>query len=469
MGLLKKGVSMKFETLRKEYPAFYYHGFSIVESDSEIQIVYDFEIQGLSHFNPDYVIPKPKGVDHIGEYKNIREVAFNLGMIELISYWKLTCSPNVIVECGTLDEKQVMWWKNLYFHGLGEFFYINGIEADPKNFLFIVAIGTPFDGLEDTRTYQGNLIPIGGGKDSFVTLDVLHTLKAQNKGFIINHIISAENSARVAGYENENLIVIERSLDQRMLEFNKQGYLNGHTPFSAMAAFASSLTAMIYGIEHITLSNEASANESTIKDTKVNHQYSKTFEFEQDFKWYMDTYVSEKVHYFSLLRPLSELQIAGIFAMLDKEVHETFRSCNVGSKQGVWCAHCAKCLFVYVLLSAYLSDEDLIHIFGKDMLNDETMLDLFKQLSGLVDDKPFECVGTRDEVNVAVCMSIQNYNKANKEIPYLYKVYMESKLYTVYQNKQVDLLEFNNENLVPMPYQKLLKNRLVEAKELWKL
>lgn len=460
---------MEYIELRKEYPVFYYHGFSIVESDTELHICYDFEIQGLSHFNPDYVIPKPKGSEEVGTYKNIREAAFQLGMIELISYWKLTCSPNVIVECGTLDEKQLKWWKHLYFNGLGEFFYVNNIEADPKTFMFIVAIGSSFDGIEDKRSYKGNLIPIGGGKDSFVTLSLLDQFKEDNAGFIINHIISAKNSAEVAGYKNDSLIVIERSLDQRMLEFNRQGYLNGHTPFSALAAFASSLTAMVYGFKNITLSNEASANESTIKDSKVNHQYSKTFEFEEDFKWYMDEYVCKNVHYFSLLRPLTELQIAGIFATLSKDVHETFRSCNVGSKQGVWCGHCAKCLFVYILLSAYLDDEQLIHIFGVDMLNDESLMDLFKQLSGLVDDKPFECVGTRDEVNIAVCMSIENHKHANKEIPYLYKQYMQSNLYKAYANKKVDMLYFNEENLLPECYKKVVKDRLVEVKGIWNL
>ena len=87
-----------------------------------------------------------------------------------------------------------------------------------------------------------------------------------------------------------------------MLALNKQGYLNGHTPFSAMAAFASYLTALIYERKYITLSNESSANESTIKGSTVNHQYSKTFEFEKDFHEYCKRYLTLDIQYFSLLR-----------------------------------------------------------------------------------------------------------------------------------------------------------------------
>ena len=104
---------------------------------------------------------------------------------------------------------------------------------------------------------------------------------------LTNSIISAVNAAHAAGYEEgKDLLLVKRTLDQNMLDLNQQGYLNGHTPFSAMAAFASYLTAMVWGRKYITLSNEASANESTIKGSSVNHQYSKTFEFEKDFNEY---------------------------------------------------------------------------------------------------------------------------------------------------------------------------------------
>lgn len=61
---------------------------------------------------------------------------------------------------------------------------------------------------------------------------------------------------------------------------------------------------------------------------KVNHQYSKTYEFENDFAEYSKKYLKANVKYFSFLRPLNEMQIAKIFSRYTK-YHKVFKSCNV--------------------------------------------------------------------------------------------------------------------------------------------
>lgn len=448
---------MDFTELRKKHQNFYFHDFEIYEEDTNIQIVFDFEIEGLSHFNPSLQIEKPATKEDLGLLKIFREAAFSLGMVELISYWKLTCAPNVIVECAQLTPEQIAWWKKLYYYGLGEFFYRNQITISEEEFMALQSVGERIEGRVDTTTYHGNLIPVGGGKDSFVTLDVLKDYYEENHAFVINHIPSAIHSSEAAGYTKDKLIVVERSLDSRMLEFNKEGYLNGHTPFSALAAFISFIVAIIYEKQYICLSNEDSANESTIKGSKINHQYSKTFEFEVDFNEYTQKYLSPEIHYFSLLRPISEIQIAGIFATLTK-YHSVFRSCNVGQKEERWCGKCAKCLFVCIILSAYLTDEQLYEIFHRDILNDPEMLPLFQQLTGLLDDKPFECVGTREEVNLAIAQAIRKREKQ----PYLFQIYQQSPYYAYYKDQHIDMLAWNDQNLVPAEYAKKLRERLEE-------
>lgn len=99
-----------------------------------------------------------------------------------------------------------------------------------------------------------------------------------------------------------------------MLELNEKGFLNGHTPFSAMLAFTSYFVAYLSGKKYIAVSNEQSSNESNIKGEKINHQYSKSFEFEEEFRWYINNYLEDHVQYFSMLRPLNELQIAKLFS-----------------------------------------------------------------------------------------------------------------------------------------------------------
>ena len=449
-----------YTTLRKQYTDFIYHGWNITESEDAFTITYDFEIVSLASFHPSFTLPKPDNDAPYMDSRIFKEAVFSLGMVELISYWKITGAPCVHIRCGYLDEYQKAWWKKLYYHGLGEYFHINHIPLDPDGFMEICSEGEKQSGTDWFPHVTGNLIPVGGGKDSFVTLDVLSPYKDDNLAFIINPVISAVNSAHAAGYrEGKDLLIAKRTLDPTMLELNKQGYLNGHTPFSAMVAFATYLTSVVYGRKYITLSNEASANESTIKGSTVNHQYSKTYEFEKDFHEYCHLYLSDEISYFSLLRPLSELQITGLFSRL-KDYHPIFRSCNVGSKKGIWCGHCAKCLFVCLMLSAYLPQCEIINIFGTDMLNDEKMMDLFEQLTGLVDDKPFECVGTRDEVNVAVCMAIAKIKKDNSQIPLLYRSYMQSAYYEAYKDRCVDMQAWNDENFLPEAYQRILKEKL---------
>ena len=455
---------MEYSDVSRRYPVFYYHDFAIIESEDELHVQFDFEIEGLSHFNPDFILAKPAGGATYANLRTVREAAFSLGLMELISYWKLTCAPTVIVECGQLDSAQTAWWKKLYYNGLGEFFFKNGIEADQDSFMDLRSTGEPITGHVDQRRFSGNLIPVGGGMNSLVSLQLLSGMKEENHAFIINHVMAAVHSAEAAGYTGEKRIIAERTIDIRMLEFNKEGFLNGHTPFSALCAFAASLTAVIYGIQNICLSNEASANDYEITGRKVNHQYSRTFAFERDFKQYMDTYITPEVHYFSLLRPLTQLQTTGMFSVMD-DYHPVFCSCNTGKKEDRWCGRCAKCLFVCVMLSAYLSDDRLTSIFGTDMLNDESMQDMLNQLAGIPDGDPSACTDTQEEINTAIAMSIRSHERNGMPLPKLYQNYASTSYYEYYRRKDTDWNQFNTENLVPEEYQKLLRQRLEEMKD----
>jgi UDP-N-acetyl-alpha-D-muramoyl-L-alanyl-L-glutamate epimerase len=202
----------------------------------------------------------------------------------------------------------------------------------------------------------------------------------------------------------EEPIIIKRVIDPKLLELNNQGYLNGHTPFSAYLAFLSTLAATLYDYKNIVVSNESSSNEGNIEylGKVVNHQYSKTFEFEQKFRDYAEKYLAP-IKYFSFLRPLSELQIAKLFSHLEK-YHTLFRSCNVGSSTNSWCGRCAKCLFAYIILRPYLG-EKIDQMFGKNLLDDESLKPLLSQLLREDDSaKPFDCVGLVDETKAALFM-----------------------------------------------------------------
>lgn len=439
--------SLQFKQYREKYKEFHYNNYTIEEKSDAIYLKYKFEIPGLTTFEPTLkILKKDLNFSNI-ESIYAKNMAFHIGLIELISYWKSTCSPKVVIKCGYLNEEQIKWWKKLYYYGLGELLYTNNIETTMEDFMNIECI-SPDNKIEYSKIEtpsNGYIVPIGGGKDSVVTLETLNINRENDYCLIINPKPVTLKCAEIAGLKNNNIIEIYRCIDQNLIELNNKGFINGHTPFSAMLAFVSYFVAFLLEKKYIALSNEDSANESNVIGQKINHQYSKSFEFECDFNNYAEKYLKAPVNYFSFLRPLNELQIAKIFSRHEK-YHNTFKSCNVGSKkeEWEWCCNCAKCLFAYIILSPYLYKEKLVSIFKTDMFENKSLLQTFIELTGNGETKPFDCVGTFEEVNFAISKTIKNLENQNTPLPYLLKYYKDTYKLTSLSN---DITKnYNNNN-----------------------
>lgn len=395
-----------FQNLRVKYPVFTYESYHITVSDSEIRVEFLFRMGDVYEFKPGLRIPIRK--QYTGkpwEDPHFEHLVFQLGMIELISYWKLSCAPLVMIKAGYLNEAQLAWWKYLYYNGMGEFFYVNGIETTLQDFMEIRVEGTKEFFPVSIRLEEACLIPVGGGKDSVVSLELLKS-RIPSRPFALNPRKAIEDCLKTAGYREDEPVRYYRSLDPVMIQLNSEGFLNGHTPFSAMLAFTTLLAACLEKTRFILLSNENSANEPTIPGTTINHQYSKSYEFESNFRNYVHRYISPDYEYLSFLRPLNELQIARLFSRFPA-YHKVFRSCNVGSKEDIWCGHCPKCLFAAIILSPWLKDAQLEDIFGYPILDNPELLEDLNKLCGNSPEKPFECIGTLDEVNIALCEAIR--------------------------------------------------------------
>ena len=393
-------MNAKYREFRERYPEFEYLAYHHEVTEKGLRLWFDFRM-GEVEFHPEALFEARPFLNL--DVKGIDRMVFDIGMIELISYWKCVCPPTVKVSCGSLTDEQIAFWKKLYWNGLGEFYYTNGISSNSTDFMNIEGTQCAVPAGIVIGESDSYLVPVGGGKDSVVTLELLRRAGKTIRPLIMNPRGATTECARVAGFPREEVLVIRRKIDPTLLDLNAQGYLNGHTPFSAMLAFYTRMASALSGIPNVALSNENSANESTVIGTSVNHQYSKSLEFEDDFRRYCSGF-----NYFSFLRPLSELQIAMLFRRFSA-YHDVFRSCNVGSKQDIWCGHCAKCLFAYIILSPFIEPERLNHIFGKPMLDDLTLQHEFLQLIGEAETKPFECVGTVSEVRQALCMTIKRW------------------------------------------------------------
>jgi hypothetical protein len=400
--------------LISRHPKLIYRNFTITSAQGSIKLTYDFFLEPDLSFSPTITIPSSKETcDPVAE-----RIAFLIGLVELISYWKLSCPPLIEVNCGYLSESETSWWKDLYRRGLGEFFYINHIDPEIEFNFIITTPEQPTITEPLPEKSQGVLVLVGGGKDSIVTLDAARAWPDTNLAALcVNPIEASLNAIHEAHYSNS--LIITRTLDPQLKVLNQMGYLNGHTPYSALLAFVSCLAAYQNRYSTVLASNETSASEGNafINGVEINHQYSKSLRFERLFREYPFGFTCP-AEYLSFLRPLNELQICAIFAR-QKNYHQLFRSCNREqtqkarerqsaqisdtSKQRIgWCGECPKCVFTCIALACFLTNEELKTIFGISPFDSSSFIEVASQLAGHSEHKPFECVGTYEEVRSAL-------------------------------------------------------------------
>ena len=281
--------------------------------------------------------------------------------------------------------------------------------------------------------------------------------------FIVNPRGATLDSAKSAGME-ESTVTIDRKIDPRLLELNSRGYLNGHTPFSALLAFQGVFAAIVYGCKNIILSNEDSSSEGNtfFNDEEINHQWSKSFTAEKLLNTFFKEYLNPQIEYFSILRPFFEIQIGRFFSR-QKKYLKIFRSCNRGSKTNSWCGECPKCLFVFIILSPFLKEDELIGIFNKNLFENNELESVFEALLNHDKIKPFECVGTKREVFTALSLITRQLILQNKPLPYLLENFNND--YGSEVNKHAMLAEsifkhYNTENLIPDYFVDNLKKKM---------
>lgn len=451
---MQSGRQADFEKLREQYPYFEYQRYEVRQDKDGLVFTYHFSLSGKYSFSPSLHFQQHH-LFNLPDINAINNLAFHIGLIELISYWKSACPPLIYIRPHSLPTQAVDFWKNVYWNGLGEFFYLNGIETNADDFVNIQLTG---EGGVERFTVQAPeervLVPVGGGKDSSVTIELLTSNGHHVIPLMLNPNPAMLRTVQSAGIELARSIIVKRSLDPLLLELNNQGFLNGHTPFSALLAFVAATAAALTQTEHIALSNESSANEATIPGTHINHQYSKSLHFEQAFRNYLTNYITADINYFSFLRPLNEMQIAWLFSRMP-QYHSTFRSCNAGSKTDRWCGQCPKCLFTFTILSPFLNRNELMRIFGHDLFADNRLSGLLESLAGLTAEKPFECVGTTDEVCVAIDYLNQRNQSLNAGLPEMLK----NKISTQ-QNLDGLLGSFDSHHFLTPHFETLLRNSL---------
>jgi hypothetical protein len=216
-----------------------------------------------------------------------------------------------------------------------------------------------------------------------------------------------------------------RKIDPALLELNTRGARNGHVPITGILSAIAVASAVIHGADEVVMSNEWSASAGNVvwNGREVNHQWSKSLEFETAFRAVVDEALAGAVDYFSLLRPLTSLRIAQLFAQHPAYL-STFRSCNRSfhidehARRTEWCAECDKCCFVDLILSPFVDAATLDEVFGgREPLRRESLRPQFDLLLSLgAGRKPFECVGDEHECRTAAYLAARRDDRRDHAV-----------------------------------------------------
>lgn len=333
-----------------------------------------------------------------------------LHLIAGVSYYKAAVPPQIRIDGYAIDADTVALLTLVYENGLGEFAYRNGLSLRGK-IHFPVSGEVPAQAPVLDLAHSA-LVAIGGGKDSLVSIEALRALGVAQTVTWVGSSPLIRSCAERTGLP---LLNVERKLSPILFELNKVGALNGHIPVTAVNSAILVLAALLRGDDQVVFSNEHSASYgSTIAGTgEVNHQWSKGWAFERAFAAHVRRHIAADLHYYSLLRPWSELAVARQFARLDHyDAH--FSSCNrnfhlLGDKPLLrWCGVCPKCHFVFLALAPFLPKPRLMAIFGRNLLDEPQLAGDFDALLEFGNHKPFECVGEGRESRAAMALLAQS-------------------------------------------------------------
>lgn len=327
----------------------------------------------------------------------------NLFLVAGVSYYKTCLPPTIEIKQAQVNAALADFLEKLYKKGLGEFFYVNNL--DPWRPIIFPTTSETITLCQPTGT--GQLVALGGGKDSLVSVELLRDHSNKLATWSVGHRAQLESTVKAVGLPH---LWVEREWDKQLQTLNEQGAYNGHVPISAIFACVGTVVAILSGFKDIVMSNEHSANEATLEwqGMSINHQYSKSMEFELDYQTLLTRHFGESLRYYSFLRPLSEMMIAELFAAIGYGKYlGSFSSCNKAfrddSNQLFWCGKCAKCAFVFLILTPFLQRDSVEVIFdGKNLLLDPEIEPLYLQLLGIVGEKPLECVGEIQESRIAM-------------------------------------------------------------------
>lgn len=265
------------------------------------------------------------------------------------------------------------------------------------------------------RAGDGELLAFcGGGKDSLVALKLLERagLPFATLGYahsvydgaayqhaLLDRVMDASARVRV---ERQWIVddILDAPVVQLRPDLDVRSLLAAETPASVFAALPLVLARRYRGL---VVAHEASANAANLDwdGEPVNHQWGKSWAAEQLLDRYVQRHLVAGLRYFSVLAPVHDEVIFELLAR-DAELAPLTHSCNVRKP---WCGECAKCAYVWLQLAAHLPADLVERTFDRNLGERASNERHFRELLGLAEHTPFECVGSAPEARLALALA----------------------------------------------------------------
>ncbi len=179
-----------------------------------------------------------------------------LHLVAGVSYFKAAVPPRIQVGGPPPGATTARFLGRLYTQGLGEFAWRNDLPRIGAGIVF--PAGEEAQGPAPAAGLAArSLVPIGGGKDSVVTLAALTAAGEELVGFSVGRKPSSEAAARIEGAP---LLHVERAIDPALFALNSAGAYNGHVPITAIVSCAALVAALLHDCDAVVMSNERSAS-----------------------------------------------------------------------------------------------------------------------------------------------------------------------------------------------------------------
>ncbi len=350
--------------------------------------------------------------------KTIKNVVFNIGLMNLIDFDQIVIPDEVHINAGKLTK----YAKEFYFYVRDNYARQSFFERKmPLSKLTrkIYSKGPKYGIYKGLLNKKQVVCSFGGGKESLLYFYLFKKWNIKGCWFYRDKAtnVKIKKSIMDSLDTKDYIRVAERTVGDIQLPPSRT-----HTGISIFI-FLMVLIALHKKYSYICMGNERSANDPyCIWDGKVvNHQFDKAIPYRLKINEYIKKYIAPEINFFSIFEGLYEFKLAQLIPIIDTKSLMLMTSCNKGTDRKKWCCKCPKCAWGFAILSYALGKDKAIKIVGEDIFNDVW---LFKEMLDPKIRKPFECLGERTEIWLILSKCIEKKQKG-KVLDYFRRHYLD--------------------------------------------